>query len=274
MRRSGVRTLWGILFRFGFLAALGVIAWFVVDAYVPSRHLPWKPVDLTQPAGLATHMQIQELASDRDACILALHEAGVEVEPAEDIDGAEPFCQVRNAVRIKSGVTSLSPNDLVMSCPLVAAYVVWDRQVLQPAAQETLQSPVTGLVSYGTYSCRRMYGGADSNPSEHARANALDIGEFKLADGRRISVLEGWPKVGPEADFLRRVREGGCQVFRTVLGPDYNEAHANHLHFDMGNSDFCPHGPATVAPAPPSDSLPPLAPAPPAKSAAAPADSI
>lgn len=274
MRRSGVRTLWGILFRFGFLAALGVIAWFVVDAYVPSRHLPWKPVDLTQPAGLATHMQIQELASDRDACILALHEAGVEVEPAEDIDGVEPFCQVRNAVRIKSGVTSLSPGDLVMSCPLVAAYVVWDRQVLQPAAQETLQSPVSGVVSYGTYSCRRMYGGADSNPSEHARANALDVGEFKLADGRRITVLESWPAGGPEAEFLRRVREGGCQVFRTVLGPDHNEAHANHLHFDMGTSDFCPHGPATVAPAQPSDSLPPLAPAPPAKSAATPADSI
>lgn len=274
MRRSPVRAFHGLILRFAFLAALGVIAWFVVDAYVPTRHLPWKPVDLNQPAGLATHMQISELAADRDACILALHEAGVEVVPAEDVDGAEPFCQVRNAVRIKSGVTALSPNDLVMSCPLVAAYVVWDRQVLQPAAQEALQSPVTGLVSYGTYSCRRMYGGPDSNPSEHARANALDIGEFKLADGRRISVLDGWPAAGPEADFLRRVREGGCQVFRTVLGPDYNAAHANHLHFDMGPSDYCPHGPATAPPAPPSDSLPPLTPAPAAESAEAPADSI
>jgi hypothetical protein len=274
VRRSGVRTLWDLFLRLAFLAALGVVAWYVVDAYVPSRHLPWKPVDLTQPAGLATHMQIEELASNRDACILALQGAGVEVEPAEDIDGAEPFCQVRNAVRIKSGVTALSPGDLVMSCPLVAAYVVWDRQVLQPAAQETLRSPVTGLVSYGTYSCRRMTGGADSNPSEHARANALDVGEFKLADGRRITVLEGWPAAGPEAEFLRRVREGGCQVFRTVLGPDYNAAHANHLHLDMGPSDYCPHGPATVPPAAPSDSLPPLASTPPAKRDAAPADSI
>lgn len=249
MPRSGVRALFDLFLRLAFLAALGVMAWYVVDAYVPSRHLPWKPVDLTQPAGLATQMQIEELANNRDACIQALHAAGVEAEPAEDIDGAEPFCQVRNAVRIRSGVTSLSPGDLVMSCPLAAAYVVWDRQVLQPAARETLHSPVTGLVSYGTYSCRRMYGGADQGPSEHAAANAIDVGEFRLADGRRVSVLDSWSAAGPEADFLRRVREGGCQVFRTVLGPDYNAAHANHLHFDMGRSDFCPHGPASPDPA-------------------------
>jgi hypothetical protein len=264
-----VQAISGLVFRLVFLAALGVVAFIVVNAYVPSRHLPWKPADLTQPPGLATPMQMQKLAADRDACIAALHDAGVEVEVADDVDGPEPFCRVRGAVRLKSGATPITPN-LPMTCPLAAAYVLWDRQVVQPAAREVLGSEVTAMVSYGTYSCRRMYGGPDQNVSEHASANALDIGEFKLADRRRVTVLDSWPAVGPEGDFVRRVREGGCGVFGTVLGPDYNAAHANHLHLDMGLYDFCPHGPP--APRPPQTQASPSSTAP--NSAAAPPDSI
>jgi hypothetical protein len=29
------------------------------------------------------------------------------------------------------------------------------------------------------------------------------------------------------------VRNGACQLFATVLSPDYNEAHRDHLHFDQ-----------------------------------------
>jgi hypothetical protein len=240
MRASGVRS---ILFRLAFLAVLGVIAFFIVDNYVPSRHVPWKPVDLGQPPGLATGLQLDQLAANRDACIAALKAVGVVAVPAPDVQGAEPYCQVRYAVRIQSGTTPLSPKDMVMSCPVAAAYVVWDRQYVQPIAEGTLGSKLTGMVSYGTYSCRPKTGGRATTPSEHAVANALDIGEFRLADGRRVTVKDSWNTVGPAADFLRHVRDGGCEVFRTVLGPDYNLAHADHIHLDMGNSDFCPHQP-------------------------------
>lgn len=268
MRRFGVQALSNLILRFAFLAALGVIAFFVIDAYVPSRHVPWKPIDLAQPPGLATGMQLDQLAANRDACIAALHEVGVEAVPADDIDGADAFCRVRYGVRIKSGTTPLSPADLVMTCPMAAAFVVWDRQYAQPIAEATLGSKLTGLVSYGSYSCRAKTGGRATSPSEHATANALDIGEFKLADGRRVTVLQSWNTIGSEADFLRRVRDGGCEVFRTVLGPDYNAAHANHLHFDMGTSDFCPHQPDLndllpgTLPAPPPALPPPAAPPP------------
>lgn len=243
-----------LLIRFGFLAALGVIAVLLVNAWVPSRHLPWRPADLSQPPGLATGMQLDQLAADRDACIAALAAVGVVAAPAPDIDGAEPFCRVRYGVRILSGATPLTPRDLVMSCPVAAAYVVWDRQYVQPIAQGTLGSRLTGMVSYGTYSCRAKNGGRAASPSEHAVANALDIGEFLLADGRRVTVKDGWNGDDPTAEFLRHVRDGGCEVFRTVLGPDYNLAHADHLHLDMGHSDFCPHQPD------PTDLLPGTAP--------------
>jgi hypothetical protein len=39
--------------------------------------------------------------------------------------------------------------------------------------------------------------------------------------------------LAPEAAFLRRLHAGACGTFRTVLGPDANEAHRDHFHFDL-----------------------------------------
>jgi hypothetical protein len=39
----------------------------------------------------------------------------------------------------------------------------------------------------------------------------------------------------PEAAFLRRLHRGACETFSTVLGPDANEAHRNHFHFDLAS---------------------------------------
>ena len=37
----------------------------------------------------------------------------------------------------------------------------------------------------------------------------------------------------PEANFLRRVHRGACDVFSTVLGPEANDVHRTHLHLDL-----------------------------------------
>jgi hypothetical protein len=41
----------------------------------------------------------------------------------------------------------------------------------------------------------------------------------------------------PEAAFLRRVHSGACHVLRTVLGPEANDSHRDHLHLDMKARD-------------------------------------
>ena len=33
--------------------------------------------------------------------------------------------------------------------------------------------------------------------------------------------------------FVKAVHDDACQTFGTVLGPEANEAHKNHFHFDM-----------------------------------------
>ncbi|MBU2033606.1 MAG: extensin family protein, partial [Alphaproteobacteria bacterium] len=79
----------------------------------------------------------------------------------------------------------------------------------------------------------RLYGRGEGAWSEHATGNAVDIAGFVLADGTRISVLADWDDEGDKGAFLRRVRDGACDSFATVLSPDYNAAHADHFHLDM-----------------------------------------
>ncbi len=48
--------------------------------------------------------------------------------------------------------------------------------------------------------------------------------------------------VTKEGAFLRRLHRGACGIFGTVLGPEANEAHRNHFHFDLAprrRSAFC-----------------------------------
>jgi hypothetical protein len=243
---------WNLLWE----AALGVCAAFaLLNLFAPTQDLPWKPLDLNRPIGTATAAKVadfelartaapEEITAVTEACMQVLREAGVQVERAPDRDDGG-FCVVRGAVRITGGAVTPLPGNPVLQCPLAVRYVIWERQVLQPAAVEAFGSRVAGLNDVGSYSCRRIYGQTDPNarPSEHALANALDIGGMTLADGRRVSVLEDWPGDGPRGPegrrFLTRIREGACRVFSTVLGPGYNEAHANHLHLDGAPRPLC-----------------------------------
>ena len=82
-------------------------------------------------------------------------------------------------------------------------------------------------------SCRGMNGNPHANISEHAFGNALDIAAFTLADGRRITVKDGWRGMPEEQGFLRDVQAAACQQFNTVLAPGSNSHHEDHIHVDL-----------------------------------------
>jgi hypothetical protein len=57
-----------------------------------------------------------------------------------------------------------------------------------------------------------------------------------------VSADTGSPEQRLKHTFLQRLHEGACGEFGTVLGPEANEAHRNHLHFDLEprrRSAFC-----------------------------------
>lgn len=243
---------WNLLWEVGLLACA---AFALLNAFAPPQDLPWKPLDLDRPIGRATAAKVAafdlprtatpaDVSAPTESCMRLLREAGVQVERAPDRDDGG-FCQVRGAVRITGGATPLTPAGVIMQCPLALRYVLWDRQVLQPAAREILGAPVARVENFGTYSCRRIYGSSnvDDRPSEHARANALDVAAVTLRDGRRVSVAADWRGRGPAgaagARFLEAARSGGCRIFSNVLTPDYNAAHADHLHLDGAPRGVC-----------------------------------
>src|SRR5262249_11162855 len=69
--------------------------------------------------------------------------------------------------------------------------------------------------------------------SEHAFGNALDIAAFTFADGRRVTVKDGWHGPPEEQGFLRDVHGAACDQFNTVLAPGANVYHYDHMHVDL-----------------------------------------
>lgn len=228
LRLAGV---WATLLDLAAAAALLVIA---VNAWAPPQDLPWKPLRLDQPVGMATHMKFIRAASDPALCRKVLGEGGVSFvqEPARRLGD----CATENTVRLRG---DLSPAAPVMTCPVALGYAFWDRHVVQPAALEELGERVSRVEHYGTFACRNLYGRAEGRRSEHAYANAIDVAGFRTGSGKRISVLRDFRREDPRGRFLRRVRDGACPWFRSVLSPDYNAAHRDHFHLDHGRFSVC-----------------------------------
>ena len=167
-------------------------------------------------------------------CMASLKEKSVRFAglPNKSFDGG---CRTIDTVKLMDFGTPAT-NLGAMTCPLAANFTDWARYAVRPAAKLYLGADVVRIETMGTFNCRNIYGGRSGKLSEHAFANAVDISAFVLRDGRRVSVLSGWNGSSEERAFLRRLHQSACKRFGTVLGPDYNSAHANHFHLDMARS--------------------------------------
>ena len=120
-----------------------------------------------------------------------------------------------------------------LACPIVSALDNWIMSSVQPAAAKWFRQPVVEIKQISAYSCRGMNGQPGARISEHAFGNALDIAAFVLADGHRITVKGGWQGTPEEQGFLRDVQGAACDQFTTVLAPDSNRFHYDHIHVDL-----------------------------------------
>ncbi|MBZ0332267.1 extensin family protein [Halomonas sp. ANAO-440] len=225
------------------LALLGMvaaIAWWQFEAQIPSEWHPLKPISVDDPLTPVTKWKLHRLGDSRDDCLAALAtvpEGALRMTPLDDHEPVEG-CPLENVVRMHGSDVDFNAS-FVAACPLALAWVMFERQRLQPAAETHFGSRVAHVEHYGSYSCRRVYGRETGRMSEHATAEALDVAAFRLADGQQIALQEHWGEEGERGDFLREVRDGACDLFGNVLGPDYNAAHADHFHFGMRGYRLC-----------------------------------
>ncbi|KUO57590.1 MAG: hypothetical protein APF80_05515 [Alphaproteobacteria bacterium BRH_c36] len=289
-----------------------------------------------------------DVSESLKACVIKLASIQARVEISE------PFrkggCGAPAAVEVKKLGTrypiTLSPA-ATLRCDMAVSLYQFVEESLQPAAVAVLGSPIVSFQGISSYSCRNRNGDAAGKLSEHALANALDVGSFNLADGRTVRVASDWgptdrdaeretdpvvqtvtesvkangnvrlaslegqrlshrqlrrlgraakvakevsvpptpikksdalkssqstkaaavkvgaplptkkpeakkapapvikpppPKITNEMRFLKQVHADACKYFGTVLGPEANEAHRDHFHFDMAprkRSNYC-----------------------------------
>jgi Extensin-like protein C-terminus len=120
-----------------------------------------------------------------------------------------------------------------LACPIVSALDRWLADSVQPAAMRWFGTRVVEIRQISAYSCRGMNGNSRAHISEHAFGNALDIAAFTLADGRTVTVKNGWKGMPEEQGFLRDIQAAACQQFNTVLAPGSNIYHYDHIHVDL-----------------------------------------
>ena len=138
----------------------------------------------------------------------------------------------RERAPVTTGAVAVQPA-ATLACPIVSRLDRWFAEGVQPAAMRWFGVQVAEIRQVSAYSCRGMNGQRGAPISEHAFGNALDIASFTLADGRKITVKDGWRGLPEEQGFLRDVHAAACQHFTTVLAPGSNAFHYDHIHVDL-----------------------------------------
>jgi len=100
-------------------------------------------------------------------------------------------------------------------------------------------SPGPELQQESGLQAKRGRGRKGSEPVTSAERSGLGGGNPRPVNDARSGDASS---VTTEGLFLRRLHKGACGLFGTVLGPEANEAHRNHFHFDLAarrRSAFC-----------------------------------
>lgn len=201
-----------------------------------------------------------EIAPAPSTCRLALTDS-VAIAPSVPAITGPGACGGDDLVRLEAvvlprgGRVAIKPA-ATLRCTMAAAIADWIRSDVAPLAEE-LGSRVSELDNRDSFECRGRNRVTGAKLSEHGRANALDVGALKLANGRTIDLTDR----AVERDLREKVLGSVCARFTTVLGPGSDGYHENHIHLDMiqrrNGYRICQwkiHDPVSaVAPSPPTE---------------------
>jgi hypothetical protein len=223
-----------------FFLSLTVLILFIlwcIQRYAPDRYNPFVPLSIQDTPTFVTQYKIRKLKDDADECFEVLEKSELEFEKMLDKETGEGCGFSDAAVLIKSSISY--GGDITLTCPALVSLAMWETHHLQDLAQSILGQKIQRIRHYGTYACRNINSAQKGRRSQHASANAIDIAGFRLEDGTEISVLDHWKSDSNKGEFIQEAHQSACSYFTTVLGPQYNDLHKDHFHFDMGSSLIC-----------------------------------
>ncbi len=205
----------------------------------PAKEVPKRPVSITPKKQRDSNVKGQvKKAKSPSACITQLQKIA-ETRLAEAPSSDDKQCMIDDPVEL---VTTKGPfpitfaNGLILNCKFAVALADFTKNTLQPLARHHLETTVKQLGSGQGFVCRRRNNAKTGKLSEHAFGNAIDLTAFVLKGKPPLNVRTEQQMKPNEARFQRALRKAACGTFTTVLGPGSNEAHATHLHFDLGRS--------------------------------------
>jgi len=115
-----------------------------------------------------------------------------------------------------------------LRCPMAQQIADWVRDDVAPTVKK-FDSGLVGLDNFASYDCRGRNNVRAAKVSEHGRADALDVHDFKLADGRALVLTD----MNADKDWRDAIRSSACERFMTVLGPGSDGYHEEHIHLDL-----------------------------------------
>ncbi len=154
----------------------------------------------------------EEIAAAQARCTAILKGIDAVAEPQPPL--REGACGAPAPIRLislgKSPQVAFSPPALV-DCELAGALAGWLKNDVQPLAAKRLGAKIVRIEVMSDYSCRTSAGRGAKHLSEHAFANALDIGAFVTEKGNAASVLEllGHTQARDRRTHRRREGSGG-----------------------------------------------------------------
>jgi hypothetical protein len=114
-----------------------------------------------------------------------------------------------------------------MRCPMAEAVAQWVREDVVPILKDL--PPLRALDNFDSYSCRGRNNIRAAQLSEHGKADALDVRDFKLADGHELNLTD----IHAGKDWREAIKASVCARFSTVLGPGSDGYHEEHIHLDL-----------------------------------------
>ncbi len=197
---------------------------------LPAHYDPFTPPDLRESPSWFRTLKLKNLDRDPEACLQSIRQTGIANTLLPD-SSRGPDCYLEDTLTLdRLSLAKIKPEQT--RCNIAARLYLWERHVVQPAAQKYFGQGVKEITHFGSYSCRTI--ARSENMSEHATANAFDISGVRLANGKLISVLSDWNAGSRDSEFLHELRNGLCDYFNLTLSPEYNADHKDHFHVDMG----------------------------------------